>query len=456
MGKPSLKCFTPALIALTIGIGCSPLRDLDSAASGNGKREQGAAGSAGALAQTTRGGAATNHGGGTESGGTGTSVGAGGAVSGGTTVSAGGAPPATGGSTAATGGTPPSTGGTAPATGAAGGTTPTAGGTTPTAGGTTPATGAAGGSGPSVGGSSTGAGGSGSGGTATTASAGNPAKGGASGAGGTATGGTNSIAPALPDMTNSPVTGAITYSTGASWDVDGTQWPAFEIHTPTASYWLVKSAAAIVSIDDPGGLQWIGYAYAFRPLRGVPNLGGCCQSGDPSKLGLPVMTTEIDAQSVTTTTHLRLVSKPVTGGAYWLVWDFYLTHVTVTVNRAQAPFGFSYRGTPGGNLDASDQLVLSTGVTQGAKTAFAGDLPGPTEWVYLADPAARSSLFLLQHADNDLPETYLVADGDSAMFTFGSGKLTSTPLRFSLGLIDRTDHSAVSERVAFITNFIGQ
>jgi hypothetical protein len=229
--------------------------------------------------------------------------------------------------------------------------------------------------------------------------------------------------------------------------------PAFEIHTPTASYWLLKSAGAIVEITDQDGRKWIGFSSGYRPNRGVPNLGGCCQPGDPAKLGTPAMSTVLDEGSASLT-HLRLVSKPLDADDYWLVWDFYLTHVTVTINRAEQPFGFTYHGIPGGNLDPQDQLVLSTGVTRSASTAFADDLPGPVEWAYLTSPDsdANSSLFLIQHADDSVPESYLVADTNSSKFVFGGGQLTQTPIRYSLGVVDSVEHAAVSERLQFVVD----
>lgn len=274
----------------------------------------------------------------------------------------------------------------------------------------------------------------------------------------TATGGTGTttatIAPDLPDLPNSPVQGFITYSSGASWDIDGVQAPAYRIETPTATYFLVKDAAAIVSIDDQSNMPWIAFSSGYRPNRGVPNLGGCCQPGNPTKLGLPVMSTEVDLKSVTST-HLRLNSKSVGNDDYWLVWDFYVTHVTVTVNRSKVAFGFTYHGVPGSNLDPEDQLVLSTGTARSASNAFAEDLPGPVEWAYLTNPGGASpigSLFVIQHQDDNVAESYLVADGNSSKFTFGGGKLTTTPIRFSLGLINSVDHTKVSERVAFVVS----
>lgn len=485
MTNPRSKSFVLSVTAAVLSWACTPTRDLDAAASGNGKTtlSSGGSGSGGTNTQGGFGGSdtATLGGSAPSMGGVATtaltaSIGFTGGASGvtsdttevtaGTTASNGGGAPSSGGSTSHSGGVAPSSGGTLTVVGGttsssaggaqgSGGSAIASGGATSNSGGTSAAVGetafSSGGVAPSSGGSTSGATAPALGGTS--ASAGGA--GGTNGAGGTmpATGG--SIAKDLPDLTNSPVQGAITYSAGASWDIDGTQWPAFEVHTPTANYWLVKSAAAIVSITDPSGLQWIGYSSGYRSLAGVPNLGGCCESGDPAKLGLPTMTTVLDAQAATST-HLRLVSKPVDGDYYWVVWDFFLTHVTVTINRAKAPFGFTYYGVPGGNLDSTDQLVLSTGVAQSAMSPAKLDLPGPAEWAYLSDPAQNGALFLIQHTDDALDETYSVASplNSSARFVFGSGAITKTPIRFSLGLIDSADYPVVSQRVTYVVGVI--
>ena len=283
-------------------------------------------------------------------------------------------------------------------------------------------------------------------------------KGGTNGtAGQGGTGSSGALAPDLPDIVNSPVHGQITYSAGASWDIDGEQVPAFEIHTPTANYWLVKSAAAIVSITDTTGVQWINFSSGFRPNRGVPNLGGCCQPGNPQKLGLPLMTTELDPSFTTTSTHLRLISQSEDAG-YWLVWDFFLTHFTLTVNRAEKAFGFTFRGVPGGVINAADQLVLSSGQTLSPLSPYSGALSGREQWVYYKHPMSKHSLFLIQHTGDALTDSYQVADGDTAMWTFGGDQskrfITQTPIRFSLGLMDSTTDTAVTERIRFVVSAI--
>jgi hypothetical protein len=415
-------------VFLSFFCGCVPLKNLDRAVGGR----SGTSTQASSRSWTTEGRTTTS------SGGTG-GLSAASAVNGGTTADA--AEPADaiaghGGHTATSGG---ATAGGASAGSASGGIVSTT-------------VGGSGGNSISAGSAVGGTGGrSASGGVAGTAVAG--------GTGGTsgATGSSCSAAPDLPDIVTSPTQGQIIYSAGASWDIDGKQWPAFEIHTPTASYWLVKSAAALVSITDTTGVQWINFSSGFRPNRGVPNLGGCCQPGDPKKLGLPMMTTAVDPSFTVTSTHLRLISKSDNGG-YWLVWDFFLTHFTLTVNCAEKPFGFTYRGVPAGAISDGDLLVSSSGASLSPKSPYSGDLPGGAEWVYYNHTAGKHSLFLIQHTGDAITDSYQVADGDTAMWTFGGDQskryLTKTPMRFSLGLVDSADDAAVTERIRFVISAI--
>jgi hypothetical protein len=253
-------------------------------------------------------------------------------------------------------------------------------------------------------------------------------------------------APPLPDdLRDAPVAGEIVFSDEAVWEVDGVFEPTFEIHTPTASYWVVKPLGTIVSIEDrePEFAQWISFSSGFRPLRGVPSFA------EPP--ATRVTTVRDDASQ--TPTHLRLTVVSDDGLWQW-VWDFYVTHVTFTINRAPGPIGFAYQGVPGGSLGAEDQLVSSAGVAQGARSSFNEDLAGPVEWAYLADTTLGRSLFGIQHRDDELPERYQVRDNDTALFRFGNGAIDTLPLRFSLGLIPSVSHATVSERVDFITRSI--
>jgi hypothetical protein len=252
-------------------------------------------------------------------------------------------------------------------------------------------------------------------------------------------------APLPDDLIDAPVAGEIIFSDEAEWEVDGVFEPTFEIRTPSASYWVVKPLGTIVSIEDAqtDGDQWIAFSSGFRPLRGVPSF--------PTPPATRVTTVrDLDSQ---TPTHVRLTV--VSDDALWQwVWDFYVTHVTFTINRAPAAYAFAYQGVPGGVLGAEDRLVASDGTAQAARSSFNGDLAGPVEWAYLADTTLGRSLFAIQHQDDALAERYVVRDNDTSLLSFGNGQIQTVPMRFSLGLIRSTNHAAVSGRVDFVSGAI--
>lgn len=251
--------------------------------------------------------------------------------------------------------------------------------------------------------------------------------------------------PLPDDLVDAPVAGEIVFSDEAEWEVDGVFEPTFEIHTPTASYWVVKPLGTIVSIEDgeSDAEQWIAFSSGFRPARGVPSF--------PTPPATRV-TTVRDADSQTPT-HVRLTA--VSDDALWQwVWDFYVTHVTFTINRAPVAYAFAYQGVPGGVLGAEDRLVSSSGVSQGARSSFNGDFAGPVEWAYLSDTTLGRSLFAMQHEDDALAERYVVRDNDTSLLSFGNGQLQALPMRFSLGLIPTTEHEDVEARAEFVAGAI--
>lgn len=405
-----------ALAAGYVGLllGCTPLRDLDSAVSqGPGDATGGLAGVAGT---TLQGGASSSAAGGRA----GSGPNSGGRAQGAT--ASGGAPLAAAGGSSS-GGEPAAITGGSTAAGAA----------------------AEGGSSVVVGtGGDPGSGG---------AEGGAPASGGTAGGIGSAPPGTGGQGDAgeLPlDLRGSPITGSFTVSSEATWEVDGVFEPTFEIHTPTASYWVAKPLGMLVSLVDVDAnaankRQWIDFSSGFRPLRGLPSYG---TFGTPERVS-----TILDVESQTPT-HVRLFTASEAGDVR-LTWDFYPTHVTLTVNAIPVPYGLAYRGVPAGMLDSADRFVFADGASQSAQlTSSIDDLPGPVEWAYLSDPARGRSLFVIQHADDAIPDRYQVKDNDSAMLSFGDGQLTKLPLRFSFGIVESTEHEVVKERAEFVISAI--
>jgi hypothetical protein len=264
------------------------------------------------------------------------------------------------------------------------------------------------------------------------------------------TGGRSDAADLPLDFPDSPVMGVFTVSSDATWEVDGIFEPTFEIHTPTASYWVAKPLGMLVSLvdtdtDAANERQWIDFSSGFRPLRGLPSYG---TFGAHERLS-----TTLDSESQTPT-HIRLFSASESGEIR-LTWDFYPTHVTLTVNALPVPYGFAYRGVPAGALDSGDRLVFADGNSQSAQlTSSVTDLPGPAEWAYISDPARGRSLFMIQHSDDAIADRYQVKDNDSSMLSFGDGELTQLPLRFSFGVVESADYDDVKARAEFVISAI--
>jgi hypothetical protein len=256
-------------------------------------------------------------------------------------------------------------------------------------------------------------------------------------AGGADSGTLGGSPPDLPnDQADSPVEGDV-----SCFEANYSGHDSFEVITPTAHYVVLRDYGNIVSITDVLSrerAQWLGYS-DYRPRRGA----GILANREP-----PEVVTTLDAESITAR-HVRLRSESAAGDWLW-VWDFYATQATLTISRAPDRFGFTYRGTPGGQLDDADRLVFASGDAQSAESSFLEALPGPTAWLYFADPALGHSLFLIQHVRDELDDRYDALDGDSAALMIGDGEITDLPNRFSLGLVDSTNHVSVSRRAEFV------
>ena len=260
-------------------------------------------------------------------------------------------------------------------------------------------------------------------------------------------------APDLPlDLLNSPVSGTFKVSPEMTWEIDGVQESTFHIQTPTASYWLVKSLGVVVSLVDAhpsDPRQWIDYGPS-RPLRGFPSYATL---GKQER-----MQTTLDVVSQTLT-HARFFSRSESGSTR-MTWDFYPTHVTMTINAAPIPYGFAYRGVAAGLLDERDRVVFANEKSQSANLSILADFAGhvarpgvslrPAEWAYLTDEARDRSLFVIQHTDDEIADRYQVKDGDSSLFSFGDGSLTTLPLRFSVGIIPSDIFPFVRDRVELV------
>lgn len=214
---------------------------------------------------------------------------------------------------------------------------------------------------------------------------------------------------------------------------------AYQITTAQGTYFYQKNAAAISSLLDANGNDWVGWnptAGSGGSYRGIPNLvypEGKFHPGDNNS------TTTVRSQG-----PLKVALHSVTNDGKWeALWEFYPTYARMTLLKKDHNYWFLYEGTPGGSLDqATDLVVRSDGTQTSAATSWAADIPN-TEWVYFADPGVNRSLFLANHTDDTEIDSYRPqSDSNGSMTVFGFGrqntstKMSTAPAVFTIGLLD--------------------
>ncbi|MBN7795250.1 Ig-like domain-containing protein [Parahaliea mediterranea] len=222
---------------------------------------------------------------------------------------------------------------------------------------------------------------------------------------------------------------------------------AYEIQTQVGTYLFQKQGGAFSSVLDNNGNDWVDYhptGGSAGNFRGIPNLVYPEGHFHPGSLGA--------TSSLVHHGPVKVVVDSQTNDGLWKTrWEFYPNRATMTVLAAARPYWFLYEGTPGGVFDAnSDFSVRSDGSTALLSSSWSGDLPAD-QWVYFADPVAGRSLFLAQHEDDLVIDSYRPQEGVMTVFGFGRNELesliTSVPASFSMGLIDATDFSDASELI---------
>jgi hypothetical protein len=244
-----------------------------------------------------------------------------------------------------------------------------------------------------------------------------------------------------------PEDGVATVKPGVSvTEVEDEGQESFRLETPGATWFYHRSGAGFSSLEDADGNDWIGY----RPeggsaghYRGIPNLvypEGYFHPGG----------TECSSRLAARGPLVARIESECAGGEWACRWEIYATHARLTVLRAPRPFWFLYEGTPGGTLDESDRMVLSSGDSRPAAEGRDGDLPDP-EWLFFSDESLGRSLFLAHHDDDGHADAYFPMEGNMTVFGFGRHKLNRylrrTPARFSVGLVEGTDHATLQRVV---------
>ncbi len=232
--------------------------------------------------------------------------------------------------------------------------------------------------------------------------------------------------------------------------------PCFKIETPNATYYLEKEGAGLSSLIDRDGNDWISFhpkpgSRAGGEYRGFPNAVHQ-QDGSffrPKNEGTNPSTIKVISEEA------NLVSLQATSNTKtWKArWDFYPTYCTFTMTRMpdDHKYWILYEGTPGGEYDDSDWWMTSAiKEKQPLPKTHEGDIPAP-EWIVFGDQELNRSLFLLHHQDDNEIDRFYQMQKKMTVFGFGRKGLTkfldSVPQRFSIGLIESTNHDVISSKM---------
>ena len=217
---------------------------------------------------------------------------------------------------------------------------------------------------------------------------------------------------------------------------------SFRISTANAIYYFQKQGAALSSLVDKSGNDWIDYhplGGSEGAFRGIPNVR-------PDYFHPGAVT---GSSALISAGPLRAVVRAKTSNGWEMEWQFFPHYTTVTVLKLDEPYWFLYEGTPGGALDVnSDFVVRSNGAVNLAGKPWTADLPEP-EWLYFSDPEVGRSLFLLQQGEDDRIDSYWAMNEEMAVFGYGRDNLARhldrIPNTFTLGLMDTTAFGASAD-----------
>ncbi|MEM9338652.1 MAG: fibronectin type III domain-containing protein [Bacteroidota bacterium] len=234
----------------------------------------------------------------------------------------------------------------------------------------------------------------------------------------------------------------------------------YKIETTTTTYFLDKEGGGFTSLVDQDGNDWLNYndnLGSAGKFRGIPNSGELHPgySGGSSHTDAPT-NVWLDSATITSSRNGEAVE-----------WTFFPTHVQMVVKKLDqndGKFWILYEGTPGGTIEATDSLHLSTGETYSitANHPFGkvdiinvSDRAIGSEWMYVSDTAGDKSFFMAVTNDVAADTYYLLEDNMTVM---GFGRSGSSPLKkevnttMIMGIIESRDHTQVTNTIDLLWN----
>ena len=218
--------------------------------------------------------------------------------------------------------------------------------------------------------------------------------------------------------------------------------------TESGTYYYDTAGGGFSSVVDANGNDWVSWSTAAGSsgeYRGIPNLVYPNSRLHPGA----------DNASTTVVATGPLVTRlrTVTDDGLWTVeWDIGPTAARLTVIDAAGDYWFLYEGTPGGSLDTTTDIVVrSDGTSTMAGTTWTGDVSNP-EWVFFGDPAVGRSLYVVNHQQDSIEDSYRAMNGEMTVFGYGRSGLSSNldhvPGQYTVGLVDSVDTSTVGAKLS--------
>ncbi|MGE3327836.1 MAG: hypothetical protein AB7N61_20795 [Acidimicrobiia bacterium] len=222
----------------------------------------------------------------------------------------------------------------------------------------------------------------------------------------------------------------------ANWTSSDEGRMAARMETDASIWYYQLDTGALSSLLDGGGNDWIAFSTAAGSageFRGIPNLVHPEGIFSPRFEGVETLALREGPL------RSQLVSESADG--LWRIrWDFFSDRATATVLAAPRSYWFLYEGVPGGAIDdGADFFLLPDGTVQPLTKKFSGDLVDE-EWVAFGDPAVDRGLIVVNHVDDQSPDSYRTMNREMTVFGFGRSGLTPSITginrSFSVALIE--------------------
>ncbi len=234
---------------------------------------------------------------------------------------------------------------------------------------------------------------------------------------------------------------------------------AYEIRTPTASYFYQKTGGGFSSLVDRDGNDWISYRPGNGPAgeyRGIPNMVFRSDGGRNNHFHPGHKKHKASTARLVHSGPLKVTIESSVDETRWRVrWEIFpnLARLTVLdIDHDDPRFWFLYEGTPGGSFELKDQCLRSNGVDSPLSEKWE-DRTDAIAWVAFRVPEQNRSLLLRLETEVDVPVSYYPM---APMTVFGFGRklgsvenfLSTAPTQITVRFLETSDPEEIEALAA--------